>query len=186
MQSFLILTKCVAAVRSGCLEDETDLRTSLDHIHLILGWVEATFFPNEWIPWSSSASSSAGKWFKFLLKLMYLGVVAAGALFTRAFELRQASAGAFTPQERTPLVGDDGAQLPSAPVDPSSMQVDETNENERVPENSLCTICLDAPKDSFFDPCGHRCTCYSCGMRSVSSTQALLFSRLLLILLLWT
>jgi hypothetical protein len=29
----------------------------------------------------------------------------------------------------------------------------------------LCTVCLDAPKDSFFDPCGHRCTCYACGMR---------------------
>ncbi|CAM6033448.1 unnamed protein product [Sphagnum compactum] len=29
----------------------------------------------------------------------------------------------------------------------------------------LCTVCLDAPKDSFFDPCGHRCTCYTCGMR---------------------
>jgi hypothetical protein len=29
----------------------------------------------------------------------------------------------------------------------------------------LCTVCLDAPKDSFFDPCGHLCTCYSCGMR---------------------
>ncbi|CAK9882107.1 unnamed protein product [Sphagnum jensenii] len=29
----------------------------------------------------------------------------------------------------------------------------------------LCTVCLDAPKDSFFDPCGHPCTCYSCGMR---------------------
>jgi hypothetical protein len=29
----------------------------------------------------------------------------------------------------------------------------------------LCTVCLDAPKDSFFDPCGHCCTCYSCGMR---------------------
>jgi hypothetical protein len=102
---------------------------------------------------------------RWITYILFWGVVAAGALFTRAFELRQASAGAFTPQERTPLVGDDGAQLPSAPVDPSSMQVDETNENERVPENSLCTICLDAPKDSFFDPCGHRCTCYSCGMR---------------------
>ncbi|CAK9278207.1 unnamed protein product [Sphagnum jensenii] len=29
----------------------------------------------------------------------------------------------------------------------------------------LCTVCLDAPKDRFFDLCGHRCTCYSCGMR---------------------
>ncbi|CAM6038561.1 unnamed protein product [Sphagnum compactum] len=29
----------------------------------------------------------------------------------------------------------------------------------------LCTVCLDAPNDSFFDTCGHCCTCYSCGMR---------------------
>lgn len=32
-------------------------------------------------------------------------------------------------------------------------------------DQQLCTICLDAPKDCFFDPCGHRCTCYSCGRR---------------------
>ncbi|CAK9189633.1 unnamed protein product [Sphagnum troendelagicum] len=36
---------------------------------------------------------------------------------------------------------------------------------ENLPEDQLCTICLDAPKDSFMDPCGHRCTCYACGMR---------------------
>jgi hypothetical protein len=35
----------------------------------------------------------------------------------------------------------------------------------------LCTVCLDAPKDSFFDPCGHRCTCYSCGMRYLPIIQ---------------
>ena len=35
-------------------------------------------------------------------------------------------------------------------------------------DQQLCTICLDAPKDCFFDPCGHRCTCYSCGRRLVS------------------
>ncbi len=35
----------------------------------------------------------------------------------------------------------------------------------------LCTVCLDAPKDSFFDPCGHRCTCYSCGMRYYPSSN---------------
>jgi len=29
----------------------------------------------------------------------------------------------------------------------------------------LCTVCMDAPKHRFFDLCGHRCTCYSCGMR---------------------
>jgi hypothetical protein len=35
----------------------------------------------------------------------------------------------------------------------------------------LCTVCLDAPKDSFFDPCGHLCTCYSCGMRYLPIIQ---------------
>jgi hypothetical protein len=35
----------------------------------------------------------------------------------------------------------------------------------------LCTVCLDAPKDSFFDPCGHCCTCYSCGMRSSNGNK---------------
>ncbi len=35
----------------------------------------------------------------------------------------------------------------------------------------LCTVCLDAPKDSFFDPCGHRCTCYACGMRYLPMIQ---------------
>lgn len=100
----------------------------------------------------------------------HLGLVAAGALFTSAFKFRQASAGAFTPQEQAPLVGDDAAPTPSAPIDPS-VQADESNNERPVPENSLCTICLDAPKDSFFDPCGHRCTCYSCGMRSLSSTN---------------
>ncbi len=35
----------------------------------------------------------------------------------------------------------------------------------------LCTVCLDAPKDSFFDPCGHCCTCYSCGMRYLPIIQ---------------
>lgn len=40
-------------------------------------------------------------------------------------------------------------------------------------DQQLCTICLDAPKDCFFDPCGHRCTCYSCGRRSVSLFESL-------------
>jgi hypothetical protein len=35
----------------------------------------------------------------------------------------------------------------------------------------LCTVCLDAPKHSFFDTCGHRCTCYSCGMRYLPIIQ---------------
>jgi hypothetical protein len=36
---------------------------------------------------------------------------------------------------------------------------------------NLCTVCLDAPKDIFFDPCCHRCTCYSCGMRYLPLMQ---------------
>jgi hypothetical protein len=35
----------------------------------------------------------------------------------------------------------------------------------------LCTVCLDAPNDSFFDPCGHCCRCYSCGMRYLHIIQ---------------
>jgi len=37
--------------------------------------------------------------------------------------------------------------------------------HEEYSLQQLCTVCLDAPEDSFFDPCGHGCTCYSCGMR---------------------
>jgi hypothetical protein len=101
-------------------------------------------------------------------------MVAAGLLSTRASELRQASSQAPTTQEHAPLVADDAAhhpgQTPSAPVDPF-MQADAANNRRAgLSEDQLCTICLDAPKDSFFDPCGHRCTCYSCGMKSVSAT----------------
>jgi hypothetical protein len=39
------------------------------------------------------------------------------------------------------------------------------NHQQRVSDDHLCTVCLDAPKDCFFDPCGHRCTCYACGQR---------------------
>jgi hypothetical protein len=35
----------------------------------------------------------------------------------------------------------------------------------------LCTVCLDAPKDSLFDHCGHHCTCYSCVMRYLPIIQ---------------
>lgn len=39
---------------------------------------------------------------------------------------------------------------------------------ERISDDhQLCTVCLDAPKDCFFDPCGHRCACYTCGRRLI-------------------
>ena len=91
-------------------------------------------------------------------------------LFTRAFELRQASSQTPRTQEHARLVADDAGQTQSAPVDPF-MRTDDGNNDQRIAglsTDQLCTICLDAPKDSFFDPCGHRCTCYSCGMKLVS------------------
>jgi hypothetical protein len=43
--------------------------------------------------------------------------------------------------------------------------------HEEYSLQQLCTVYLDAPKDSFFDPCGHGCTCYSCGMRYLPIIQ---------------
>ncbi|XP_002967442.2 uncharacterized protein LOC9635757 [Selaginella moellendorffii] len=40
-------------------------------------------------------------------------------------------------------------------------------------DEQLCAICLDAPKDSFFDPCGHCATCYACGERIKASGNAI-------------
>lgn len=34
-----------------------------------------------------------------------------------------------------------------------------------VPEKDLCSICMDAKRDAILLDCGHRATCYSCGLR---------------------
>lgn len=34
----------------------------------------------------------------------------------------------------------------------------------------LCAICFDAPKNSFFLPCGHCVACFACGTRQLFST----------------
>ncbi|CAK9868118.1 unnamed protein product [Sphagnum jensenii] len=76
--------------------------------------------------------------------------------------------------ERVPLMSPDVEQStpshaasypPSFP--PASAPPGECYDNhqQRVSDDHLCTVCLDAPKDCFFDPCGHRCTCYACGQR---------------------
>ncbi|KAG0555010.1 hypothetical protein KC19_12G136700 [Ceratodon purpureus] len=107
---------------------------------------------------------------RWITYIFFWGLVAAGLLFTRAFELRQTTSQVPATQEHAPLVSEDAshypAQSPSAPAYPFTQPAESSN-NERpsIPENQLCTICLDAPKDSFFDPCGHRCTCYACGIR---------------------
>jgi hypothetical protein len=30
------------------------------------------------------------------------------------------------------------------------------------PEEALCVMCLDAPKDHIITPCGHQCVCEAC------------------------
>lgn len=63
---------------------------------------------------------------------------------------------------------------PSAPIASDSVLAEEDSSilkekgkdtEKEVPEDKLCSVCLDAPKDSFFVPCGHRATCFSCGLR---------------------
>jgi len=78
-------------------------------------------------------------------------------------------------REELPLLApqDDQAVPSHATSNSSSIAIStpsgELDEHGGSPRNDqqLCTICLDAPKDCFFDPCGHRCTCYGCGQRSV-------------------
>uniref|UniRef100_A0A0C9RQX4 TSA: Wollemia nobilis Ref_Wollemi_Transcript_937_1609 transcribed RNA sequence n=1 Tax=Wollemia nobilis TaxID=56998 RepID=A0A0C9RQX4_9CONI len=36
---------------------------------------------------------------------------------------------------------------------------------EEIPDENVCTICFEHQKNSFFQPCGHYATCYSCGLR---------------------
>jgi hypothetical protein len=109
------------------------------------------------------------------------GLMGVALLFTKGWEIRHGSPQNLN-EDQSPLIhgenevhiptqapaeGLDTDTTPSAP--PVSVGVDGLQrEVANVPEDQLCTICLDARKDSFFDPCGHRCTCYSCGMRYFS------------------
>ncbi|KAG0586975.1 hypothetical protein KC19_2G131700 [Ceratodon purpureus] len=106
---------------------------------------------------------------RWITYIFLWGLVAAGLLSTKASQLRQTRSQAPTTQEHAPLFTDDAAQHPGSstavPVDPFMQADDANDERANQSEHRLCTICLDAPKDSFFDPCGHRCTCYSCGMK---------------------
>ncbi|KAJ7294934.1 hypothetical protein O6H91_Y223400 [Diphasiastrum complanatum] len=43
---------------------------------------------------------------------------------------------------------------------------DETgSKNDNLYDSRTCAVCYDAPRTSFFDPCGHCVTCYPCGLR---------------------
>ncbi|CAM6088941.1 unnamed protein product [Calypogeia fissa] len=67
---------------------------------------------------------------------------------------------------------------PTAPLFPELVPKEgQTDLNEKVTEDDisedkLCSVCLDARKDSFFVPCGHRATCYACGLRISKANPA--------------
>lgn len=76
-------------------------------------------------------------------------------------------------QEELPLLAPQNDQAvpsavtsysPSGTAHPPLGSLDELGESPSS-DHHLCNICLDAPKDCFFDPCGHRCTCFTCGQR---------------------
>ncbi|KAE9591995.1 putative aminoacyltransferase, E1 ubiquitin-activating enzyme [Lupinus albus] len=46
-------------------------------------------------------------------------------------------------------------------IDGNSLGNDEASINSR----RLCAICLDAPRECFFLPCGHCVACFACGTR---------------------
>lgn len=84
------------------------------------------------------------------------------------------------PPERTPLItqkdGDDSS-CGSSYVSLSQGEEDdderflsgspkgEGTENSETCQRRLCVICFDDTRDSFFLPCGHCATCFTCGMR---------------------
>lgn len=91
----------------------------------------------------------------------------------------------YLPPERTPLItqkdDDDDSSCGSSYVSlsvgeeedelnfPGSPGVEDTDikswKNNDIYQRRLCAICFDAPRDSFFLPCGHCVTCSTCGMR---------------------
>lgn len=100
-------------------------------------------------------------------------MIGAGLLITRAVELRSENSDLSATQELVPLVED---EVPGSGAIATSIRVDGSlTETGNIPENQVCSICLDAPKDCFFDPCGHCCTCYSCGVRYFASTFVIPF-----------
>ena len=40
-------------------------------------------------------------------------------------------------------------------------------------EETLCVLCLDAPKDHIIIPCGHRCVCGACAEKLTKARSAL-------------
>ncbi|KAL3690230.1 hypothetical protein R1sor_016539 [Riccia sorocarpa] len=79
--------------------------------------------------------------------------------------------------ERAPLVAEAEGTSPTAPALPTSNYEQAAHAphgkgTEVVDDHNQCSVCFDAPKDSFFVPCGHRATCFACGLRISSSEQA--------------
>lgn len=97
----------------------------------------------------------------------------------------------YLPPERTPLItqkdDDDDSSCGSSYVSlsigeeedelnfPGSSGVEDNDiksrKNNDIYQRRLCAICFDAPRDSFFLPCGHCVTCSTCGMRISEETN---------------
>ncbi|PIA32246.1 hypothetical protein AQUCO_04500088v1 [Aquilegia coerulea] len=50
---------------------------------------------------------------------------------------------------------------------PGSLETNSLKEGDINHPRRLCVICFDAPRDSFFLPCGHCAACFTCGTRIV-------------------
>ncbi|XP_057857410.2 E3 ubiquitin-protein ligase APD2 isoform X2 [Cryptomeria japonica] len=98
----------------------------------------------------------------------------------------------YLPPERTPLItqkdDDDDSSCGSSYVSVSVGEEDDdelnfpgspgiedndikSRKNNDIYQRRLCAICFDAPRDSFFLPCGHCVTCSTCGMRISEETN---------------
>uniref|UniRef100_A0A0D6QXU7 RING-type domain-containing protein n=1 Tax=Araucaria cunninghamii TaxID=56994 RepID=A0A0D6QXU7_ARACU len=94
------------------------------------------------------------------------------------------------PPERTPLisqkddddsscgsshvslsVGEDNDEETHFPGSPRGEDNDIKSQKSEIYQRRLCAICYDASRDSFFLPCGHCATCFTCGMRISEETN---------------
>jgi hypothetical protein len=63
--------------------------------------------------------------------------------------------------ERTPLLSQKDENGGSS----YDSMVSQSEDNPGDGDSSVCAICFDAPRDSFFLPCGHSVSCFPCGTR---------------------
>lgn len=113
-------------------------------------WEVAVIYSTRWMSYGVLWGTIAA------ILVVFCGLESGGHIFRR------------TREELPLLAPQDEPTAPSyATSNSSSVSIPHPDEHGGSPrdEHRLCTICLDATKDCFFDPCGHSCTCYTCGQR---------------------